>query len=195
MFTNHPILDFFDYICARNAQCWARITKSNMEIQRYNRLKIVLAEKELARGSQSRWAVILERFHDGWPIRFSHQWNSFMRLRTTLMWMWRSYWFPLKHNASIAIFMVSDTASVILPTIRTRSGKRLLLGWCSESNLTTNSLYGKHTYFKQHRYYSKEDARITWRLWRFSKQMSFASKFHYWRFAIRLGHYRWNSKP
>ena len=36
----------FDYICAQNAQCWARITKSNMEIQRYNRLKIVLAEKE-----------------------------------------------------------------------------------------------------------------------------------------------------
>ena len=46
MFTNHPILDFFDYICAQNAQCWAGITKSNMEIQRYNRLKIVLAEKE-----------------------------------------------------------------------------------------------------------------------------------------------------
>jgi DNA-binding Xre family transcriptional regulator len=46
MFTNHHILDFFDYICAQNAQCWARITKSNMEIQRYNRLKIVLAEKE-----------------------------------------------------------------------------------------------------------------------------------------------------
>ena len=46
MFTNHPILDFFDYICAQNAQCWARITKSNMEIQHYNRLKIVLAEKE-----------------------------------------------------------------------------------------------------------------------------------------------------
>ena len=46
MFTNYPILDFFDYICAQNAQCWARITKSNMEIQRYNRLKIVLAEKE-----------------------------------------------------------------------------------------------------------------------------------------------------
>ena len=46
MFTNHPILDFFDYICAQNAQCWARITKSDMEIQRYNRLKIVLAEKE-----------------------------------------------------------------------------------------------------------------------------------------------------
>lgn len=46
MFTNHPILDIFDYICAQNAQCWARLTKSNMEIQRYNRLKIVLAEKE-----------------------------------------------------------------------------------------------------------------------------------------------------
>ena len=46
MFTNHPILDNFDYICAQNAQCLARITKSNLEIQRYNRLKIVLAEKE-----------------------------------------------------------------------------------------------------------------------------------------------------
>ena len=46
MFTNYPILNIFDYICAQNAQCWARITKSNMEIQRYNRLKIVLAEKE-----------------------------------------------------------------------------------------------------------------------------------------------------
>ena len=42
MFTNHPILDFFDYICAQNAQCWARITKSNMEIQRYNRLKAAI---------------------------------------------------------------------------------------------------------------------------------------------------------
>lgn len=46
MFIIHYILDYFDYICAQNAQCWARITKSNMEIQRYNRLKIVLAEKE-----------------------------------------------------------------------------------------------------------------------------------------------------
>ena len=46
MFINHPILGNFDYICAENAQCWARITKSNMEIQHYNRLKIVLAEKE-----------------------------------------------------------------------------------------------------------------------------------------------------
>ena len=46
MFTNCHILVCFYYICAQNAQCWARITKSNMEIQRYNRLKIVLAEKE-----------------------------------------------------------------------------------------------------------------------------------------------------
>ena len=46
MFTNHPILDIFDYICAQNAQCWARITKTDMEIQRYNKLKIILAEKE-----------------------------------------------------------------------------------------------------------------------------------------------------
>ena len=46
MFTNYCILDILNYICAQNAQCWARITKSNMEIQRYNRLKIVLAEKE-----------------------------------------------------------------------------------------------------------------------------------------------------
>ena len=46
MFTNYCIYNIFDYICAQNAQCWARITKSDMEIQRYNRLKIVLAEKE-----------------------------------------------------------------------------------------------------------------------------------------------------
>ena len=46
MFTNHYIIDIFDYICTQNAQCWAIITNSDMEIQRYNRLKIVLAEKE-----------------------------------------------------------------------------------------------------------------------------------------------------
>ena len=45
MFTNHYIIDIFDYICTQNAQCWA-IINSDMEIQRYNRLKIVLAEKE-----------------------------------------------------------------------------------------------------------------------------------------------------
>ena len=39
MFTNYCIYNIFDYICAQNAQCWAKITKSNMEIQRYNRLK------------------------------------------------------------------------------------------------------------------------------------------------------------
>ena len=46
MFTIHHVLGFISYLCARNVQCWAGITKSNMEIQRYNRLKIVLAEKE-----------------------------------------------------------------------------------------------------------------------------------------------------
>ena len=46
MFTNCHILGYFYYICAQNAQCWARIAKSDMEKQRYNRLKIVLAEKE-----------------------------------------------------------------------------------------------------------------------------------------------------
>ena len=46
MFTNHPILDNFDYICARNAQCWARITKSDMEIQRYNRLKAAIKREQ-----------------------------------------------------------------------------------------------------------------------------------------------------
>lgn len=46
MFTIHHVLGFISYLCARNAQCWARITKNVMEIQRYNRLKIVLAEKE-----------------------------------------------------------------------------------------------------------------------------------------------------
>ena len=39
MFMNYGILNIFDYICAQNAQCWARIIKSDMEIQRYNRLK------------------------------------------------------------------------------------------------------------------------------------------------------------
>ena len=39
MFRNNHNLDIFDYICAQNAQCWARITKSDMETQRYNRLK------------------------------------------------------------------------------------------------------------------------------------------------------------
>ena len=91
MFTNHPILDNFDYICAQNAQCCARITKSDMEIQRYNRLKaaskrvqsevsfdsaeweqarpqvkiVWLRKKELVRGSQSRWATASVPFHDG----------------------------------------------------------------------------------------------------------------------------------
>ena len=42
MFTNHPILDNFDYIRTQNAQCWARIIKSDMETQRYNMLKAAI---------------------------------------------------------------------------------------------------------------------------------------------------------
>jgi DNA-binding Xre family transcriptional regulator len=42
MFLNYCILNIFDYICAQNAQCWARIIKSDMEIQRYNRLKAAI---------------------------------------------------------------------------------------------------------------------------------------------------------
>ncbi len=42
MFTNYHNLDIFDYICAQNAQCWAKISKSDMEIQRYNRLKAAI---------------------------------------------------------------------------------------------------------------------------------------------------------
>ena len=39
MFTNYHILDFFNYICAQNVQSCARITESDMEIKRHNRLK------------------------------------------------------------------------------------------------------------------------------------------------------------
>ena len=42
MFLNYCILNIFDYICAQNAQCWARIIKSDMEIQHYNRLKAAI---------------------------------------------------------------------------------------------------------------------------------------------------------
>ena len=66
MFINCRILDIFYYICAQNAQCWARITKSDMEIQRYNRLKIVLAEKERTGTwlSEQRGTASVP-FHDG----------------------------------------------------------------------------------------------------------------------------------
>ena len=42
MFRNYHNLDIFDYICAQNAQCWARTTKSNMGIHKYNRLKAAI---------------------------------------------------------------------------------------------------------------------------------------------------------
>jgi len=47
MFTNYHILIIISYLCTRNAQSLARITKSDMEIQRYNRLMIVLVKKEV----------------------------------------------------------------------------------------------------------------------------------------------------
>ena len=46
MFLNYCILNIFDYICAQNAQCWARIIKSDMEIQRYNRLKAAIKREQ-----------------------------------------------------------------------------------------------------------------------------------------------------
>lgn len=42
MFTNFHILNIFNYIRTQKAQYWARITKSDMEIQSYNRLKAAI---------------------------------------------------------------------------------------------------------------------------------------------------------
>ena len=33
MFTNYRNLDIFYYLCAQNAQCWTRITKSKIEFK------------------------------------------------------------------------------------------------------------------------------------------------------------------
>ena len=46
MFTIHHVLVFISYLCVRNAQCWARITKSDMGIQRYNRLKAAIKREQ-----------------------------------------------------------------------------------------------------------------------------------------------------
>jgi len=47
MFTIHHVLVFISYLCARNAQCWARITKSDMGWEQARpQVKIVLAEKK-----------------------------------------------------------------------------------------------------------------------------------------------------
>ena len=42
MFTNFHILNIFNYIRTQKAQYWAILTKSDMEIQRYNRLKAAI---------------------------------------------------------------------------------------------------------------------------------------------------------
>ena len=65
MFTNRYILVIIDYLCPQNAQCWARIAKSDMEIQRYIKLMILLAEKEPTHGFQSRWVTTSVLFHAG----------------------------------------------------------------------------------------------------------------------------------
>lgn len=46
MFTIHLILGFITYLCARNSQCWAITTKSDMEIQSYNRLKAAIKREQ-----------------------------------------------------------------------------------------------------------------------------------------------------
>ena len=99
MFMNYCILNIFDYICAQNAQCWARITKNVMEIQRYNRLKIVLAEKERTGtwlseqmghsiSTVSRWMTNRSALWDAClSKKVQPQWNSSMRLHATSTWM------------------------------------------------------------------------------------------------------------
>jgi len=42
MFTNYHILNIFDYFCAWNAQLRTETAKTDMDIQRYNRLKAEL---------------------------------------------------------------------------------------------------------------------------------------------------------
>ena len=76
MFRNHPILDIFDYICTQNAQYWARMTKSDMVIQRYNRLKAASkrvqsevrfdsAEQEQAR---TQFKIVLAEKEKNWYV-------------------------------------------------------------------------------------------------------------------------------
>ena len=42
----HHISDNISYLCVWNVQYWARVTKSNMEIQRYNRLKAAVEREQ-----------------------------------------------------------------------------------------------------------------------------------------------------
>ena len=45
MFTNCRILDFFNYICAQNAQCWARITKIDMATNKNAQLRYQILDR------------------------------------------------------------------------------------------------------------------------------------------------------
>lgn len=42
----HHISDNISYLCVWNVQYWARVTKSNMETQRYNRLKAAIEREQ-----------------------------------------------------------------------------------------------------------------------------------------------------
>ena len=66
----------FDYICTQNAQYWARMTKSDMVIQRYNRLKAASkrvqsevrfdsAEQEQAR---TQFKIVLAEKEKNWYV-------------------------------------------------------------------------------------------------------------------------------
>ena len=76
MFRNYHNLDIFDYICTQNAQYWARMTKSDMVIQRYNRLKAASkrvqsevlfdsAEQEQAR---TQFKIVLAEKEKNWYV-------------------------------------------------------------------------------------------------------------------------------
>ena len=42
----HHISDNISYLCVWNVQYWARVTKSDMKIQRYNRLKAAVEREQ-----------------------------------------------------------------------------------------------------------------------------------------------------
>ena len=58
MFTNYHILDFFNYICAQNVQSCARITESDMEIQRHNRLKATI--EQVQKSVLRKWSKFMQ---------------------------------------------------------------------------------------------------------------------------------------
>ena len=57
MFENNCILDIFDYICTQNAQYWARITKSDMKIQRDTFVKPLDLWSLATKGTQELYEI------------------------------------------------------------------------------------------------------------------------------------------